>query len=244
VGKRTLLLEGRPVELVVRRSRRARRLRLVVPVDGDPELVVPLGATRADIERMLAEHQAWLARQVAAARLAAERVPRLGLARPGVVWLGGVPHPVRRRPTTHPAPAELAAGELFVRGDEAAATRAVERWYRRIARERIATVAAAESGRLGVAAGRLTIRDQRTRWGSCSARGTLSFSWRLVVCPHDVLRYVVVHELCHLVELNHSPSFWRTLDAALPSWRQPAAWLRDHGAELHAYRPAIALAAT
>jgi predicted metal-dependent hydrolase len=244
VPERTLILEGRPVELVVRRSERARHLRLVVSFGGNPELVVPPRATRADIERMLAEHHGWLARRVAAARLAAERVPRLGLSRPGVVWLGGAPYPVRRRPATRPARAELCAGELLVRGDEAEATRAVERWYRGIARERIATVAAAESGRLGVSAGRLTIRDQRTRWGSCSARGTLSFSWRLVVCPHDVLRYVVVHELCHLVELNHSRAFWRLLDEALPGWRQPADWLRDHGPELHAYRPAGVLAAT
>ena len=237
------MLDGRPADVVVRRSRRARRLRLVVHFGGDPELVVPLRATRADIERMLAEHQAWLARRVAAARLAAERAPRLGLSRPGVVWLGGVPHPVRRRPGTRPARAELRAGELLVQGGEEAATGALERWYRRTARERIATVAAAESSRLGVSAGRLTIRDQRTRWGSCSARGTLSFSWRLVVCPHDVLRYVVVHELCHLVELNHSRAFWRLLDEALPGRRQPADWLRDHGPELHAYRPAAALAA-
>ena len=235
------MLDGRSVELVVRRSERARRLRLVVPLGGDPELVLPPRATCADVERLLAEHQGWLAKRVAAARLAAERTPPLGLERPGVVWLGGMPHAVRRGPAMGRGRAELVAGELVVHGAEPDAVRAIARWYRRAARERLAAVLAGEVGRLGVRPAGLSVRDQRTRWGSCSPRGTLSFSWRLVLGPHGVLRYVVVHELCHLVELNHSRGFWQLVETALPRWRQAADWLRDHGAELHAYRPAAAL---
>ena len=91
---------------------------------------------------------------------------------------------------------------------------------------------------LGVAHKAIRIRDQRTLWGSCSPRGTLSFNWRLVLAPFDVLDYVVVHELCHLREPNHSRRFWRLVEEHRPHWRAQRDWLHEHGAELLAFRPA------
>jgi hypothetical protein len=108
---------------------------------------------------------------------------------------------------------------------------------RRLARARVTEIAEREAPRLGVAYGRIAIRDQRTRWGSCSTRGTLSFNWRLVLAPPAVLEYVVVHELCHLREPSHSPRFWALLDAARPGYRPERAWLRRHGWELQAFVP-------
>jgi len=81
------------------------------------------------------------------------------------------------------------------------------------------------------------VRDQRTRWGSCSRTGTLSFSWRLALAPPDVLEYVVVHELCHLHEHSHRPRFWRLVETHWPGWKTQAAWLREHGEELAAFDP-------
>ncbi|HEX6701759.1 MAG TPA: SprT family zinc-dependent metalloprotease [Gaiellaceae bacterium] len=147
------------------------------------------------------------------ARRLSELEPVLGLERPGVVWIGGEPRP---------APAGVDLG----------------RWYRRQARRRIGAVAAWEGGRLDLRPRSLAIRDQRTRWGSCSSRGALSFNWRLVLAPPAVLRYVVVHELCHLREPNHSPAFWRLVESALPRYEEGRAWLRRHGHELLAYRVA------
>ena len=98
-----------------------------------------------------------------------------------------------------------------------------------------------ESGRLGLHYGSVGIRDPRTRWGSCSTSGNLSFSWRLVVAPADVLEYVVVHELCHLREPSHQKPFWRLLTAARPGWEAQARWLREHGQELHDYAPGRAI---
>jgi predicted metal-dependent hydrolase len=108
---------------------------------------------------------------------------------------------------------------------------------RREAQARISLIAQSEAAALGVSYSRLTLRDQRSRWGSCSNRGALSFNWRLVLAPHDVLDYVVVHEVCHLVEHNHRPGFWRLVESRRPGYRDSKAWLDAYGWEILAYRP-------
>jgi len=90
---------------------------------------------------------------------------------------------------------------------------------------------------------RLTIRDQVSRWGSCSSNGSLSFNWRLVLAPHDVLDYVVVHEVCHLVEHHHGPAFWKLVEKRRPGYRDCREWLDAHGWEILAYRPPLDVAA-
>jgi predicted metal-dependent hydrolase len=190
------------IDVRVRESTRARRLR--VTVGSGVEAVVPRHVSDRQLDRFLDEVRPWIERQVR------DRVPRLGLDVPGVVWIGLQP-------------------QLAPAGD-------IERWYREEARRHIAAAVLRESRRLVVRPGRIGIRDPRTRWGSCSARGSLSFSWRLVIAPAEVLEYVVVHELCHLRELNHSQRFYRLLDDARPGWRAQSAWLRDFGQELLDYR--------
>jgi predicted metal-dependent hydrolase len=109
---------------------------------------------------------------------------------------------------------------------------------RRATRELVGMLVDDEAAALGVAVSRIEVRDQRTRWGSCSTRGTLSFNWRLVLAPLDVLDYVVVHEVCHLREPNHSHRFWGLVESRRPAWRAQRDWLREHGPELLAFRPA------
>jgi predicted metal-dependent hydrolase len=106
------------------------------------------------------------------------------------------------------------------------------------AREVISALAEEEAERLGVAYRRIRIGDQRTLWGSCSSAGTLSFNWRLLLAPLEVLDYVVVHELCHLRVPNHSKSFWALVERSRPGWRKQRDWLRDRGPELLALRGA------
>jgi predicted metal-dependent hydrolase len=105
-------------------------------------------------------------------------------------------------------------------------------------RELVAMLIDEEAPVIGVEPARVQIRDQRSRWGSCSTRGTLSFNWRLVLAPFDVLDYVVVHELCHLREPNHSSRFWKLVEQRRPDWRAQRDWLHEHGPELLAFRPA------
>ena len=103
------------------------------------------------------------------------------------------------------------------------------------ARELISALAEEEAKHIGVNYQRLRIGDQRTLWGSCSARGTLSFNWRLVIAPLEVLDYVIVHELCHLRVLGHSKHFWQLVEQHRPDWRRQRDWLRVHGPELLAF---------
>ncbi len=121
--------------------------------------------------------------------------------------------------------------------------RLTEAQGRREAQARISLIAQSEAAAIGVGYTRLTVRGQRSRWGSCSAAGALSFNWRLVLAPHDVLDYVVVHEVCHLAEHNHGPGFWGLVERRRPAYRDSKRWLDDHGWELLAYRPPAELAA-
>ena len=114
---------------------------------------------------------------------------------------------------------------------------------RREGHARILLIAQSEAAALGVSYTRLTLRDQRSRWGSCSSKGALSFNWRLVLAPHDVLDYVVVHEVCHLVEHHHGPAFWQLVERRRPAYLESKRWLDEHGWELLAYRPPLEVAA-
>jgi predicted metal-dependent hydrolase len=114
---------------------------------------------------------------------------------------------------------------------------------RREALARISLIAQSEAAALGVAYKRISLRDQRSRWGSCSTTGTLSFNWRLALAPHDVLDYVVVHEICHLVEMNHGRAFWALVERRRPAYADAKAWLDEHGWEILAYRPPAQAAA-
>ncbi len=237
----TVVLGGREVPITVRCSSRARRLRLIVRGPKAIEAVVPNGVRPSELDQFLTTHHAWLLRAVTEAMRREAATPRLGLDRPGVVWLGGVAHTVVSgreygRPTIH-----LGEDSVVISGDPAARDIVLGRWYREQARLELEDAVAAEAARLNLTYARVAIRDQKTRWGSCSTNGTLSFSWRLIVAPRRVLDYVVCHELLHLKELNHSSRFWALVEDARPSWRDDVDWLRSHGRELHAYDYRLAL---
>lgn len=230
----------------VRRSRRARRLRLWAPPRRPLELVVPWRVSAAAVEAFLQQSTPWIA-----ARAEEAAGPgALGLARPGVAWLDGEALPLRVRDAAPGARATVALrGELLhlaAPGGAAtpagrdAALAALDRWYRREARARFEAAVeavASEPPLAGVRPARIAIRDTTSRFGSCSTSGTVSFSWRLVLAPPPVLDYVVVHELCHLRHPNHGRGFWELVQHARPGWRMQRDWLNAHGRELLAWTP-------
>lgn len=109
---------------------------------------------------------------------------------------------------------------------------ALERRYRSAARSCFEQRCAYYRSITGGAYTSVTIRDQKTRWGSCSSRGTLSFNYRLIFAPPQVLDYVVVHELCHLTHMNHSKEFWNMVGSVMPDYQTQRKWLKEHGSEL------------
>lgn len=165
----------------------------------------------------------------------------LDLNLPGAVWLAGDAIPIeltgeeRAVARISPNPGHLVVGGR--RKTDALA--AIDRWYRREARARIEPVVCAEGERLELRAGKVRIGNQRTRWGSCSTSGTLSFNWRLVIGDPEALRYVVIHELVHLEHHNHSRRFWNALADAMPEWKTQAGWLRANERVLLTWKPTL-----
>jgi predicted metal-dependent hydrolase len=124
---------------------------------------------------------------------------------------------------------------LCVAGGPAHVNRRINDFLKREAVHHLAQASRRYASELGVAVKRISVRDQSSRWGSCSNTGVLSFSWRLVLAPPFVLDYLAAHEVCHLVELNHSPRFWRLVTRLHPQYERAKTWLDVHGADLHRY---------
>jgi predicted metal-dependent hydrolase len=210
---------------VIRRSDRARRVRVSVDGRGQVEVVLPRRAPERHAAEAVAELRPWIERRRRAVARAAAEVGR----EPGTVpYLGAI-----LQLAAEPGRARVhRRGELLLvpAGDP---REALERWYRRRARAAIAPRLDAAVARAGTRYAGLTIRGQRTRWASCSSSGAMSFNWRLLLAPAPVLDYVVEHEVCHLEVMDHSPRFWRLLAARVPDWRVHSAWLRRYGATLH-----------
>jgi len=236
---RQLDVDGRPVEVRVRESPTARTTRILLGVQHPLEIIVPAGTAGEEINTALRERRDWIAEKLKQIEAERGRPFALGLQRSATAWLRGEPVRVDAVVADR-ANASEQDGVLVVRGpDNRARKEALARWYRRSAKDAITEVTQSEAARLGLEFAAVAIRDQRTRWGSCSASRNLSFNWRLVIVPEAVLRYVVIHELCHLRVPNHSRQFWRQLEAAAGGWQEQAAWLSEHGAELRAYRPEL-----
>ena len=121
---------------------------------------------------------------------------------------------------------------LLVPGGGEARAPALERWYRRAARVEISPRLDEACSLAGSSYSRLTIRGQRTRWASCSRTGAMSFNWRLLLAPEEILEYVIWHEVCHLEVMDHSPRFWRLVASRSPRYREHVRWLRTNGATL------------
>jgi predicted metal-dependent hydrolase len=212
------------IPYTVRRSTRARRVRVNVRADARVEVILPARAPERSAAAAVSELRPWILRRLAEAHGALEHVARRGAAVP---YLGATLQlrPVAGRQRVHREGERL----LVPDGDPRPA---LERWYRRRARLEVAPRLDRASALAGTPYRDLTIRAQRTRWASCSASGRMSFNWRLLLAPESVLDYVVWHEVCHLQVLDHSPRFWALLEHYSPHYRQDRDWLRRHGATL------------
>jgi len=226
-------------EFSIRRSDRARRSRLTITDEGVALVVLPARAPEVDAFELVRRHRRWIA--IHSGRIRAKRAelaarPSIGAGRE--IPFHGELHRVvsiaaidgRKRPSVR-----LAERSIVVTSapfEARPTTEILDAWLRTEARREIDARIAARSAEMGLTPKLVAIRDQKTRWGSASRKGTLSFSWRLVLCPPWVLDYVVVHELAHLKVSGHPRSFWRLVERYFPESRAARRWLRDNHDEI------------
>jgi predicted metal-dependent hydrolase len=229
---------GMPIEL--RRSSRAKRFTLKVShTERTAILTLPDRGCVEDADQFLARHIEWLRSQI-------EKIPApVPLADGQKVPVRGVMHqlsfvgPVRYMGVVwadEPAGKEAnAVPRLCVAGGREHAGRRLLDWLKLEARKDLFYRVHHHAANLGIYPKRISIRDQATRWGSCSGNGGLSFSWRLIFAPSFVLDYIAAHEVAHLKEMNHGPRFWRLVKQTMPQMQEARTWLRKYGSELHRF---------
>lgn len=218
-----------PVTVRLNVSARARRFTLRLGAPGEEAiLTLPPGVPRIEAERFLARHADWLARAIA-------RQPRGVVVGHGAVLpVAGAPVEVVAEDGPRRAP-RLEGARLVVQGRGEPGPR-IAAWLRERARAALVPAAQDYADRIGREIAGITLRDTRSRWGSCTSTGRLSFSWRLAMAPAEVLDYVAAHEAAHLVEMNHGPRFWGLVQRLRPGYRAERDWLKREGRALHAYR--------
>ena len=212
------------IDYTVRRSPRSRRVRVSVDAERGVEVVIPQRASARAAAEAVSELRPWIERRLDEV----ERVRAVVAAREGTVPYLGID--LLLMPEIGRTRAHRRGDVLYVPAEDPAP--AIERWYRRQARAEIAPRLDRAVEALGTSYTALTIRNQRTRWGSCSTSGAMSFNWRLLLAPEEILDYVVWHEACHLVVMDHSPRFWALVARHLPGFKEQRRWLRRHGATL------------
>lgn len=222
----------RVVPLVARVNRRAKRLIIKVdPVAGEILVTAPSKRTMPEAIRFANERIDWIAGQLSDDLRGKPFIEGMKIPFFGVEHLilnsGGLRAPIRVEDDYRPV--------IRVGGDPAHINRRLTDWLKSQARQRLSERVDYYCERLGKKRGALKIRDTRTRWGSCSSDGTLSFSWRLILAPPTILDYVAAHECVHLIHLNHAPAFWRQLAALDVDARAAANWFDDFGATLFSY---------
>ncbi|MGV3652483.1 MAG: M48 family metallopeptidase [Devosia sp.] len=227
-----LEIGGHPVAIAVRVSARARSYRLSLPHVGPPVLTVPADGRWRDAEGFLVRHTGWLEQRLT------RRAAPIGFAEGAEVPLRGLPHRIVATGKLRGV-VTIAEGEgerlLLVPGAPEHMARRLGDWLKAQAAEDLKARCAVHATTLGVTVKSIALRAQTTRWGSCSSTGRLNFNWRLVMAPPFVLDYVAAHEVAHLVEMNHSPAFWRACKRAMPGMEEGRAWLKANGTVLMGY---------
>ncbi|MEH3144596.1 MAG: SprT family zinc-dependent metalloprotease [Methylobacterium frigidaeris] len=230
----SVLHEGVPFQVALRRRAAARRITLrVSSATGEIVLTLPEGIPLASAQRFADGHGGWIA-----ARLA--KLPQRVAFEPGaLVPVRGVPHRILHGSTASGVTSLTTTPEgepvIAVSCGLPHVGRRVRDFLEAEARRDLTAAVARHAGALGRTPKRLTVRDTRSRWGSCSASGHLNFSWRLIMAPPHVLDYLAAHEVAHLAEMNHSDRFWTTLARLYPDLDEAEAWLKRHGSSLHRY---------
>jgi predicted metal-dependent hydrolase len=214
-----------PISVKLRRNKRARRLTLRLGENG-PVLTLPVRCPLSEAQTFLEKSHGWLMKNISSRP--EKEVPRIG----GTVLFEGELLPLL--PGSGRS-AKRVEGGIAVEGDPDKVVKRLKAFMIAAARARLMAESTSAAEALGVDFARVSLRDTRSRWGSCSSEGNLMYSWRLIMAPPEVLAYVARHEVSHRLEMNHSPEFWAHVARICPSYKQDRAWLRKNGPTLHRY---------
>jgi predicted metal-dependent hydrolase len=218
---------GTPVYL--RENDRARRVSLRVDAPGQKVVLVkPKRMSRTTAIAFATERAEWIAERVS------EFAPPVPFEPGARVPFRDIEHVIVHAPEAKRG-VWAEAGRIHVSGQAEFVSRRVRDWFKERAREAIVPLANSYALEIEKRVARVSIRDQRSRWGSCTSDAVLSFSWRLIMAPDTVMRYVVAHEVAHLRELNHLKRFWHIVDKLVTTREESTAWLSSHGMTLHCY---------
>jgi len=209
------------------RSRR-KTVALLVTADGQLEIHAPQQITRGEINTILTDKAGWIRKQQEAALRLAEQFHRRDLVSGARVWYLGGSYPVDIV-RTRSNKVQFSDSILLSLTDPTQAEKILIGWYKVQARRILNQIVQQFAHTCGFRYQSVRITSARTRWGSCSRKNALSFPWRLVMAPREMIDYVVVHELAHTVEKNHSPSFWTLVERFIPDYRHRQAWFRLNG---------------
>ena len=228
-----LSLDDGALRVAVRRHPNARRLTLRVRAAArDVTLTAPPHVSLAAASAFVQRHREWV-------RVRLVRLPEVvPFGNGAMLPLRGEAHLIIHRPGARGTVWREDGPDgplLCVAGDEPHLPRRLGDYLKREARGDLIAAVRRHSAALGVETGRITLRDTASRWGSCSSKGDLSFSWRLILAPPFVLDYLAAHEVAHRIEMNHGPRYWALVERVFPRRMEAEAWLRHHGAALHRY---------
>ncbi len=226
---------GRPCRIRVEPGTR-RRAKLEMHPPNTLRVLVPKHMKSHEIQRVIQNGEPWIEEQLRSFDAMGIRPYRF--ASGDLLWYRGRQYSLEVEPQNGSPEVfcQPEAKKIIVRhapSDPDTVRRLLEHWYSRQARELLPQRAAVYQGRLHVKPAGFTITGARKRWGSCSPKGRLSFSWLLMMMPDEIIDYVVVHELCHLLEMNHSRKFWSCVGRIVPDWRRHYHWLQTQGRRYH-----------
>lgn len=230
--ERAVAVDGRSVPLTIRKNSRATRITLRIEPGGRAlKMTIPPGLRERDIDDFLDRHQGWLSAKLKRQKTAGS------IEDGGEILVRGIPHRIvhtgQLRGLTQSIDSEI-GHVLSVSGLEDHLPRRVADFLKKEARRDLEQLVALHAGHVGKPVKSMTLKDTRSRWGSCSWDGKLSFSWRIVMAPPLVIDYLAAHEVAHLREMNHGPAFWALCRKLCPDMDEAKAWLKRHGSTLHA----------
>ena len=223
---RSIQLSEMTIPYVLKHSKKARYLRMQISNNGELEVVLPRGFQVIDAEKFIYKKLDWIKKHLSQNRQSRNKISLLGrnikVTQNYDLFIKN--HKVK-----------FGNDHLIIispSGSKISIEEAFENWLRKLAKKSLVERVYKIANGLGYKIGKISIRGQKTRWGSCSTNGNLSFNYNLLRFRKEVIGYVIIHELCHLKEMNHSGKFWALVAEYCPQWRHHRKWLKDHETEL------------